>query len=75
MKVKKINKKLELKKETISTLDNVEMAAPKGGGKYTAVYTLCVGGEDCNTVNCTTPETCAFCTATCIPPTWEAWCE
>ncbi|MDQ1350912.1 MAG: hypothetical protein QG657_1214 [Acidobacteriota bacterium] len=54
MKVKKINKKLELRKETISILDNVEMAAPKGG----VIFTW--GGR------CTIPPICSTLEQTCM---------
>lgn len=49
MKSKKINKKLELKKETISTLEIVNMAMPKGGAILTSPRTICTVPDICNT--------------------------
>lgn len=63
MKPKKINKKLELKKETIATLDSTSMAIPKGGIVPTKT-------DPC-TDTCNTCNTCTTCTVT---YTWAEMC-
>ena len=49
MKTKKFGKKLVLNKETISTLDIVTMAMPKGGAIYTSPRTVCTMPGNCGT--------------------------
>ncbi|MCU0286384.1 MAG: class I lanthipeptide [Acidobacteria bacterium] len=59
MKQKKINRKLEFKKLTISTLNNVEMTKVKGGFTVRIACTTpegaCTTGEEFCTEKCTLP--------------------